>query len=105
GPATSRIQSRSIHFPYTTLFRSQQLVGVNLPESGEIFEDCRHGPGGQIDFGFDAARQHARQISGNAAAGDVREGGNPAFRNDARSEEHTSDSSHRTSSYAVFCLK
>src|SRR6266852_6430160 len=62
--------------------RLQQLIGINLSELGEIFENGRHGPGGQIDFGFNAARQNAREISWNAATGNVRHRRQPAARDD-----------------------
>ena len=61
----------------------QQFAVIDLPELGEVFEDRRNRPRCQINFRFHAAGQHARQISRDAAAGDVREGGNPAARDDA----------------------
>src|SRR5689334_24571365 len=57
----------------------KKLVGVNLSDLAEIFENCGNGPGGEIDFGFDAAWEDARQVPRDAAAGDVRQGGNPAL--------------------------
>jgi len=57
----------------------QQFVGIDFAEFGEIFEDRRNGPRIEIDDGFDAAGQDAGKIAGNAAAGDVRESGDPAL--------------------------
>src|SRR5438132_3570044 len=60
----------------------QQFADVDLPEFGKIPEDRQHGPGCQVNFRFHATGQDARQISWDAAAGDVRERGNPAARDD-----------------------
>src|SRR5690242_21178246 len=74
---------RSTLFPYTTLFRS-----VFVAADGEI---------------------RNRRLRQAAAIGDLL--GRPGvadilgLANDQRSEEHTSESSHMSISYAVFCLK
>src|SRR5437667_12188107 len=60
--------------------RLKQLIGIYLSELGEIFEDGRHGPGGQIDFGFHAAGKHTREIPRNATPGNVRPLRQPAAR-------------------------
>jgi len=60
----------------------QQLVGFDFSERGQKFEDRRDRPGGEVDLRFHAGGEDARQIAGNAAAGDVRESGNPATRDD-----------------------
>src|SRR5437879_4801882 len=62
--------------------RLKQLIGIYLSELGEIFEDGRHGPGGQIDFGFHAAGKHTREIPRNATPGNVRHRRQPAARDD-----------------------
>src|SRR3712207_7777811 len=72
---------RSTLFPYTTLFRSQH----DDDDEGEVLPDAHedHAPEGAV---------------GLRQPGDRR-------RDDPRSEEHTSNSSHANISYAVFCLK
>jgi predicted HicB family RNase H-like nuclease len=60
----------------------QQLVGLDFSECGEKFEDAGDRPRSEIDLRFNPRRKDARQIAGNAAAGDVRKSGNPAARND-----------------------
>ncbi len=69
-------------FTDTHVQRLKQLIGVDFAELGEIFEDRRHGPRGQINFRFQAAGKNARKITGDAATGDVREGRNPSAGND-----------------------
>jgi len=75
--------------------RLKQFAGVNFAELGKVLEDCRHGPGSEVNFRFHATGQHAGQVSGDAAAGDVREGGNPAARDDVfqRGRVNTSEAS------------
>src|SRR5438034_8343751 len=70
-----RCPPRSTLFPYTTLFRSRA---------------ARH--------------EHGADREGEARRG-VREHRLHPHQSVARSEEHTSDSSHTVISYAVFCLK
>src|SRR5438309_4276352 len=68
---------RSTLFPYTTLFRSRGIEAV-LEDGAELVVVHAQGSGhgqGREDPGHD------------------------------RSEEHTSESSHSSISYAVFCLK
>jgi len=60
----------------------QQFVGFDFSEGGEKFEDGRDRPRGEIDLCFYSGGKDARQIAGNATAGDVRESGNPAARDD-----------------------
>src|SRR3712207_8484202 len=85
---------RSTLFPYTTLFRSD-------PDADLLFD-----PAGLAQL---APRRHC---AGRAAAAHAllqrpaRTGGPGEPRAaDARSEEHTLNSSHANISYAVFCLK
>src|SRR2546430_11515913 len=74
---------RSTLFPYTTLFRSlwvdAHAPAQHLPQSGQP--------------------QRPRRLRHIGSYGDLR------MVENARSEEHTSDSSHSQISYAVFCLK
>src|SRR5690242_20747252 len=64
---------RSTLFPYTTLFRSAQLLAVARAAAGKARQE--------------AEAELARDRGGR------------------RSEEHTSEPSHMSISYAVFCLK
>src|SRR6267154_1009834 len=57
----------------------EQAVGVHVSDFGEVFVNREDGPGGEIDDGFDAGGQNAREIAGDAAAGDVGECGKPTF--------------------------
>src|SRR5438094_6480165 len=70
---------KSTLFPYTTLFRS--VRHARRSRQSRHRRDHRIGQGPE-----DLPREDARQALG-------------------RSEEHTSELSHRTISYAVFCLK
>src|SRR3712207_8913480 len=83
---------RSTLFPYTTLFRSRQGRG----SSGDARLLVRA-----------AAAAPAERQEGHRGRGDLQEAPAAAERQAraARSEEHTSDSSHANISYAVFCLK
>src|SRR5438477_3111532 len=83
--STRRRQPRPTLFPYTTLFRSPQ---------GRFDSACR---------GID--RWVASRVGGRGRA--VHAGLRARARQveDARSEEHTLNSSHMSISYAVFCLK
>src|SRR5947209_13267463 len=77
---------RSTLFPYTTLFRSR----VVRHRAHERRSDL---------IGIEVAReQHVSFILDDRADRVER-------REDGRSEEHTSNSSHANISYAVFCLK
>src|SRR5437773_8274888 len=69
---------RSTLFPYTTLFRSDAEGGHC--EFGRVIGDAADGRG--------SLARYRRDVD-----------------DDTRSEEHTSNSSHITISYAVFCLK
>src|SRR5207248_10655116 len=75
-----RLPPRSTLFPYTTLFRSAEFfIGI--------------------------ARILAPQCHQSVMRQPERFGERPKVFVDERSEEHTSELSHRTISYAVFCLK
>src|SRR3712207_7883646 len=82
---------RSTLFPYTTLFRSQPVArlqyGGRDPRKGLVAV-------GPVD---------QRQAVGADLAGLARHFGQDLTA--PRSEEHTSDSSHANTSYAVFCLE
>src|SRR3546814_7607330 len=86
-------------FPYTTLFRSSDLVMLCLPTSNEV-RDAVFGPDGA-----------AEGIAKGAIVADMTTGDPLATRALAkeaagRSEEHTSElQSLMRISYAVFCLK
>src|SRR5438309_4348532 len=80
---------RSTLFPYTTLFRSVEAVGLYLDYSKNRITDET----------FKLLLQLAGE-SGLRARIDA------MFRGDKiRSEEHTSELQHSSISYAVFCLK
>ena len=49
----------------------------------QIAKNGKHGPRAQLDYGLNIARQHAREIAGNAAAGNVGHAREPAARDDA----------------------
>src|SRR5689334_24777100 len=86
---------RSTHFPYTTLFRS---VGVGRSRVGLVehvaSKDCRFAVRQIIDSAYGIILDS--QLPGSEYVF-------PGI--SARSEEHTSNSSHSSISYAVFCLK
>src|SRR5438309_3999595 len=86
---------RSTLFPYTTLFRSQPCD--HQPEDGDE-ERASERRGSH-------ARFYLTFIPGCAPlSGESRK--RPGFlASRRRSEEHTSNSSHSSISYAVFCLK
>src|SRR5256885_11595132 len=83
---------RSTLFPYTTLFRSCD-VDIQLAQLLNIGKILRRDlrDGNVVDVDILLADEVEQQIE-------------RAFVN-ARSEEHTSESSHLVISYAVFCLK
>src|SRR3546814_18454843 len=87
-------------FPYTTLFRSDAQVG--LFGAAEIDALAAIGGIDQVglsEAGFDAAVGDGGDIGDRAGAGQ-------GDRDQARSEEHTSElQSLMRISYAVFCLK
>src|SRR3712207_7314275 len=89
---------RSTLFPYTTLFRSQQ-VGRRLVAHagvGEALEQLAH-RGHVLDAGGEAAEDGGRQPAG------VRRQVGEADQRDRKSTRL--NSSHANISYAVFCLK
>src|SRR5687768_17949524 len=89
-------------FPYTTLFRSCEPEG-----GGGGGQDAGGGGGGQ-DAGGGGGGQDAGTGGGGGPGcgnGTLQVGEGCDDGNLARSEEHTSDSSHGYISYAVFCLK
>src|SRR2546422_4536565 len=81
---------RSTLFPYTTLFRSQQVVDREPQES---------------DLDPLAARDREDAGTGRAQEDLPARRRKADAHEPARSEEHTSNSSHGYISYAVFCLK
>src|SRR3712207_8150995 len=85
---------RSTLFPYTTLFRSP--LGDDEVEPGEdqLADEALL----QVGDGHDRRCHGALLLSTSDRAGQ-------SFAPRARSEEHTSESSHANISYAVFCLK
>src|SRR3546814_7548175 len=77
-------------FPYTTLFRSEHVVGIGALQQRVVPEPVGHPvhPAGRVAVGVGGARRHHR------------------VRVQRRSEEHTSElQSLMRISYAVFCLK
>src|SRR3712207_7325061 len=78
---------RSTLFPYTTLFRSRRRAAPGDPGRDPAPRQCLHRPD----------EEHVDRRRLQRGGGDE----HPA----ARSEEHTSESSHANISYAVFCLK
>src|SRR5699024_12709652 len=95
-PATRRPPTSTL-FPYTTLFRSH--VGADpAPRLGGgqgVDQRCGAGAGGEDGLAHPEPGQGAPQRHGLVHRSGAR----------GRSEEHTSDSSHVSISYAVFCLK
>src|SRR5689334_24652249 len=79
---------RSTLFPYTTLFRSGEVVVVDDEDHASAAGPVERAAGGPPE----------RRRDGHAHLRSAR----PRQR---RSEEHTSESSHSSISYAVFCLK
>src|SRR5690348_18101870 len=88
-----RSAAESTHFPYTTLFRSTYMIW----DDHDIRDDWGSRPadwtGADERRGF-AAAADAYEIFQNAH-------NPPGY----RSEEHTSELSHPSISYAVLCLK
>src|SRR5207248_7008762 len=95
-PIMTRLPPRYILFPYTTLFRSAKMVrerkfelnALVCYEVGKTWVEADADIAEAIDFLEFYGREMLRL-------------GEPQ----KRSEEHTSEPSHRTISYAVFCLK
>src|SRR5437762_8656454 len=86
-----RRRPRPTLFPYTTLFRSR------LPEALRTARAL---------VGADPRAEIHVFTDGAFTLGEAPETSDPRIRwVGVRSEEHTSDSSHRCISYAVFCLK
>src|SRR3546814_6179663 len=83
-------------FPYTTLFRSQQILEVAREHADRLFF------GALTHFHHQVHRQAERQLY---APGPLRDFEQPGIGR-RRSEEHTSElQSLMRISYAVFCLK
>src|SRR3712207_6999709 len=79
---------RSTLFPYTTLFRSAEVVAGHV---------------GDVGLGVRRPGTHRVRVGPRVL---LDRGGCPAGGVALpRSEEHTADSSHANISYAVFCLK
>src|SRR5207249_11790776 len=88
-------QPTSTLFPYTTLFRSAR---DRRAEDGEIRTHTH--------LHRNERAPHGEEIAHDARAGARAGDAFRALRAQApRSEEHTSNSSHVSISYAVFCLK
>src|SRR5207248_10765145 len=87
---------KSTLFPYTTLFRSYQAQS----ECKQAIDEAKF-----VVFSYYANPVAQKLIRRRVKSGRpwVYWGERPGF--GGRSEEHTSESSHRTISYAVFCLK
>src|SRR3546814_3165821 len=86
-PRSTRPDTR---FPYTTLFRSARIAGVNLPVQKHLWV------GLQSIYGI--GRSRARQVCADAGVVPTTQ--------IKRSEEHTSElQSLMRTSYAVCCLK
>src|SRR3546814_8260747 len=86
-------------FPYTTLFRSQQGMGVGIVAEAQAALQVAFGLAPQLPV----QAQHAQR---GQQAGVGRTLLQPAFGLGQRSEEHTSElQSLMRISYAVFCLK
>src|SRR5207248_5191414 len=92
-------------FPYTTLFRSVAVIGGE-EDDGVALQAQRRQPGEDaahriVDHGNHAVAERDRLPRLALAAGEERRrGGEPGDRKSTRL-----NSSHRTISYAVFCLK
>src|SRR3546814_3304658 len=99
-------------FPYTTLFRSHQIV-LRAPEVGSALLDAALGLFRRAALVFDALDQagaalqhHGDQQQGERAGQHRHYHGGDRLRARQRSEEHTSElQSLMRISYAVFCLK
>src|SRR3712207_7398591 len=87
---------RSTLFPYTTLFRSAQLVELGKPEHVGAVHDQRVG-GRDIEAGFDDRCGEQNVVLA------VVEGVHHFVEQDRKSTRL--NSSHANISYAVFCLK
>src|SRR3712207_8923964 len=94
---------RSTLFPYTTLFRSEDVRGVARRHDVVVGEvqlegaDARQGPRGSPDLGREVRQRRevvaeGRRLAGEAVAGQDR-------------KSTRLNSSHANISYAVFCLK
>src|SRR5690242_21407035 len=95
---------RSTLFPYTTLFRSHEVGQAMVGLRPEHQVDRLGAPGDLLALGLrDAAGDADHEITPLAAhLGETAELGEHLL---GRSEEHTSELSHMSISYAVFCLK
>src|SRR5215469_16346880 len=76
---------------HTHVERLKQIVGFNLAELRQVFEDRRNRPGVQIDNRFHSTRQHAWKIPGDSAARDMSEPRNPALREDVFQSRRIAD--------------
>src|SRR5207248_10779737 len=86
---TTRLPPRSTLFPYTTLFRSRR---IRMPAAAEVRRLL-------------LLLHHLEDVQVALDAGDERVVARLEGYPYIRSEEHSLNSSHRTISYAVFCLK
>src|SRR5438034_2260323 len=83
-------------FPYTTLFRSAEVIDVASPSIRV------HGFIGRAGLSRQTRTQQLVFVNGRAIESSLITAG---IREGYRSEEHTLNSSHTVISYAVFCLK
>src|SRR2546430_3322678 len=88
---------RSTLFPYTTLFRSTALSGLDATILGTVLL-------GHAAFGLTVGAIYTHPVGYRAARQCAKPRTVTAPRR-RRSEEHTLNSSHSQISYAVFCLQ
>src|SRR3712207_6940825 len=86
---------RSTLFPYTTLFRSQEAVGLGTLDA----EDVARGQGDGVDVDGERRRRHDGRVA-RAEQGQAHVAEQLLDRKSTRL-----NSSHANISYAVFCLK
>src|ERR1700730_13198430 len=60
----------------------EEFVGFDFAEFGEVFEDGRDRPGGEVDLRLHTGGQDPGQVAGDSAAGDMGQRGDPAARED-----------------------
>src|SRR5690242_20907394 len=99
----NRLPPTSTLFPYTTLFRSrrsQQPAGLEVPDRHH--RAIGH-PLARLEEADRPRGDRARRPKGDRVRCATQRG--ESMMGDMRSEEHTSEPSHMSISYAVFCLK
>src|SRR5699024_12758599 len=96
-PHTICIVLRSPLFPYTPLFRSRVERAADEPgRTGVVGEQVAG-----LDVRADTVDRYAVEIGDELLGSGIERRGH----GDPRSEEHSLNSSHVSTSYAVFCLK